>query len=123
MVLQGDVRTKQTTASTIQKLTDEAIAKIGAKHTITLQDGTTRQITETGYVTAEGGGFQLYIIPAQQRTRRTREHLRVTFSTMESGRWKRCSKDAFVAKMDAVVQVAAACDQSPAPAPGSSSFY
>jgi hypothetical protein len=30
-----------------------------------------------------------------------REHLRVTFYTMESGSWKRCSKDAFVAKMDA----------------------
>jgi hypothetical protein len=30
-----------------------------------------------------------------------REHFRVTFHTMESGRWKRCSKDAFVAKMNA----------------------
>jgi hypothetical protein len=92
---------KQTTASRIQKLTDEAMAKIGTKYTITLQDGTTRQITETGYVTAEDGDFQVYIIPAQQRTRRMREHLRVTFYTLESGSWKRCSKDAFVGKMDA----------------------
>jgi hypothetical protein len=60
-----------------------------------------RQITETGYVTADDGDFQVYIIPARQRTRRMREHLRVTFYTMESGRWKRCSKDAFVTKMDA----------------------
>jgi hypothetical protein len=29
------------------------------------------------------------------------EHFRVTFYAMESCRWKRCSKDAFVAKMDA----------------------
>lgn len=92
---------KQTTADRIQKLTDKAMAKIGTKHTITLQDGATRQITETGYVTAEDGDFQVYVVPAQQRTRRMREHLRVTFYTMESGHWKRCSKNAFVAKMDA----------------------
>jgi hypothetical protein len=30
-----------------------------------------------------------------------REHYRATFYTLESGTWKRCSKDAFVAKMDA----------------------
>jgi hypothetical protein len=101
MVVQGDVRMKQTTASRIRKLTNKAMAKISAKHTITLQDGTMRQITETGYVTADDGDFQVYIIPARQRTRRMREHLRVTFYTMESGRWKRCSKDAFVTKMDA----------------------
>jgi hypothetical protein len=91
---------KQTTADRIQRLTDEAMAKIGTKYTITLQDGSTREITNTGYVTAEDGDFQVYIIPAEQRTRRMREHLRVTFYTMESGSWKRCSKDAFVAKMD-----------------------
>jgi phage tail tube protein FII len=73
MVVQRDLRMKQTTASRIQNLTDKAMTKIGARHTITLQDGTTR---------------------------RMREHLRVTFYTMESGTWKRCSKDAFVAKMD-----------------------
>jgi hypothetical protein len=100
MVVQRDVRMRQTTAR-IQKLTDEEMTKIGTKDTITLQDGITRQITETGYVTAEDGDFQVYIIPAHQRTRRMREHFRVTFYTMESGRWKRCSKDAFVAKMDA----------------------
>jgi hypothetical protein len=92
---------KQTTADRIQKLTHEAMAKIGTKYTSTLQDGASRELTRTGYVTAEDGDFQVYIIPAQQRTRRMREHLRVTFYTMESGRWKRCSKDAFVAKMDA----------------------
>jgi hypothetical protein len=75
---------KQTTASRIQKLTDKEMAKIGAKHTITLQDGTTRQITETGYVTAEDGDLQVCIIPAHQRTRRMREHLRVSFYTPES---------------------------------------
>lgn len=92
---------KQTTADRIQKLTDEAMAKIGTKYTITLQDGATRELTRTGYVTAGNGDFQVYVIPAQQRTRRMREHLRVTFYTMESGSWKRCSKDAFVTKMDA----------------------
>jgi hypothetical protein len=69
------------------------MAKIGTKDTTTRRDGITRQITETGYATAEDGDFQVYIIPAQQRARRTREHLRVTFYTMESGRWKRYSKD------------------------------
>jgi hypothetical protein len=32
---------KQTTAGRIQKLTGEAMAKIGTKYTITLQDGAT----------------------------------------------------------------------------------
>ena len=94
---------KQTTASRPQRLTNEAMAKIATKHTVAFLDGATRQITETGYVTAGDGGFQVYIIPAQQRTRRMREHLRVTFYTLESGRWKRCTKAAFVAKMDAGV--------------------
>jgi hypothetical protein len=92
---------KQTTADRIQRLTDEAMAKIGTKYTITLQDGSTREITNTGYVTAEDGDFQAYIIPAEQRTRRMREYLRVTFYMIESGKWKRCSEDAFVARMDA----------------------
>ena len=61
---------KQTTADRIQKLTDEAMAKIGTKYTITLQDGATRRITEPVYVTAEDGDFRVYVIPAQQRTRR-----------------------------------------------------
>jgi hypothetical protein len=69
------------------------MAKIGTKCTITLQDGTTRQITETGYATAGDSGVQVDIISAQQRARRLREHLRVIFYTMESGNWKRCSKD------------------------------
>jgi hypothetical protein len=97
----GDTRIEQTTADRIQKLTDEAMAKIGTKYTITLQDGAAREITHTGYVAAEDGGVQVDIIPAHQRTRRMREHYRATFYTMESGTWKRCSKDAFVAKMDA----------------------
>ena len=92
---------EQTTADRIQKLTDKAMAKIGTKYTITLQDGATRRITEPVYVTAEDGDFRVYVIPAQQRTRRMREHLRVTFYTIESGRWKHCGKDAFVAKMGA----------------------
>lgn len=65
------------------------------------EDGIARQITETVYVTAEDGGFQVYIIPARQRTRRMRAHIRVAFYTMESRRWKRCGRDACVAKMDA----------------------
>jgi hypothetical protein len=101
MVVQRDVRMRQITASRIQKLTDKAMAKIGAKHTITLEDSATREITETGYATAEDGDFQVYIVPAHQRIRRMREHLRVIFYTLKSGRWKRCSKHAFVAKMDA----------------------
>jgi hypothetical protein len=101
MVVQRDVRMNQTAASRIQKLTDEAMAKIATKHTVALQDGATRQITETGYVTAEDGDFQVYIVPARRRTRRMGEHYRATFYTMESGTWKRCSKDALVAKMDA----------------------
>jgi hypothetical protein len=87
MVVQGDVRMQQTTASRIRKLTDKAMAKVGAKYMIALQDGTTHQITGTGYVRAEDGDFQVHIIPAQHRTRRMPEHLRVTFCTMESGRW------------------------------------
>ena len=72
---------KQTTASRIRKLTNKAMAKISAKHTITLQDGTMRQITETGYVTADDGDFQVYIIPARQRTRRMRENTSESPST------------------------------------------
>ena len=37
---------------------------------------------------------------AHVATRRTREHFRVTFDTVKSGTWTRCSKDAFVAKMN-----------------------
>ena len=57
--------------------------------------------TRTVYVTAEDGDFQVYIVPAQQSTRGMREHFPATFYTMDSGKWKRCNKDAFVAKMDA----------------------
>jgi hypothetical protein len=36
-----------------------------------------------------------------------RQHLRVTFYTKDSGLWKRCSKDAFVAKLVAEAQASA----------------
>jgi hypothetical protein len=77
------------------------MAKVGTQYAITPEDSATREIARIGHVSAQAGKLQAWFIPAEQRTHRMRKHLRVTIYTMESGCWKRRSKDAFVAKMDA----------------------
>jgi hypothetical protein len=51
-----------------------------------------------GYGIYSEGNFQVYLVPAEQRTRRMRSHYRATYLKNEAGDWKRTNRADFERK-------------------------